>query len=133
MDTGVNAFRDWARGRKPDAWWSAILKNIAGHIPIFRDLVSAVLDRITGRNMSGAGGDTPAARFEQALVKPADAAYMMTKARTYQEKKKAMLAVANSAADLVSIGAGIPYPGLKEPIRILNRQQTMREQKHYNR
>jgi hypothetical protein len=133
MDTGVNAFRDWARGRKPDAWWSAILKNIAGHIPIFRDLVSAVLDRITGRNMSGAGGDTPAARFEQALVKPADAAYMMTKARTYQEKKKAMLAVANSAANLVSIGAGIPYPGLKEPIRILNRQQTMREQKHYNR
>jgi hypothetical protein len=127
-DLGVNTLRALWRGQKPDYLWAGIIKGLAGHIPIVRDVVQAGVDKMQGKYFPG-GGDTPFALVQSAVEKPLDGIVKAYNAKTYKQKKEAAIKIADATANLLSMGMGLPYPALKEPWRIYNREETIRKQK----
>ena len=128
-DSGVNALRAVIRGQKPDLWWVGFMKSILGHIPIVRDVADALLNMVQGKYFP-AGGDTPASRLTEAFQKPVAAIAKRYKAKTHKERQDAWIALANALADFAAMSVGLPYPSLKEPFRIMNREETKRKQKN---
>jgi len=128
IDTGVNALRNLIRGRKGDKWWAELLKSFAGYLPGIREVVSGVVDMTQGKYYAG-GGDTPYERVRNAAEKPFKATKGMITATTPKKRRENAKKFADGLANFVAMTVGIPYPAMKEPFRIANREEELRKQR----
>ena len=133
IDAGVNAMRDWLRGRRPDKWWATALKAITSPVPIVRDVTQTVVDQAQGKGFWVSGGDTPMARVQESIPKIAVKGTKAITAKTATERKEAALAAADALANTAALTTGLPYPAIKEPFRIAKREETARKERQRNR
>lgn len=128
IDPAVNAFRDWARGRRIDKWWATMLKSLSSHTPLVRDVVQAIVDAAQGKHFGGGGGDTPIARVQEAIAKPINKVGKAWTGASPKERSDAAWATVDGMVNLAAMICGVPYPALKEPAKIYNREETKRKE-----
>lgn len=128
VDMFGNKGSAWSRGRAGDKWWAAVLKSMSGYVPVVRDVIDPLIDSAQGKGIRQiAGGNTPIGRLITELGKVSARGVGVIKARTPQQRKKEALGAADALITVASMGAGIPYPAIKRPYQVWNREEQLKK------